>query len=43
MPVLLRINATFGIDVQLFSGDEEMRLFTELREALTSISDNIPA
>lgn len=41
VPVLLRINATFGIDVQLFSGDEEMRLFTELREALTDSPEAI--
>lgn len=34
VPVLLRLNAAFGIDVQLFSEDEEGRLITDLREAL---------
>ena len=34
MPVLLKINAVFGIDVQLFSEDEEARLITELRDSL---------
>lgn len=33
-PVLLRLNAAFGVDVQLFSDDEEVRLIGELREAL---------
>lgn len=35
VPVLLKINAVFGIDVQLFSEDEEARLITELRDALS--------
>lgn len=34
VPVLLRLNAAFGVDVQLFSEDEEGRLITDLREAL---------
>lgn len=34
VPVLLRINQTFGIDVQVFSEDEEGRLIADLREAL---------
>lgn len=34
VPVLLKINAVFGIDVQLFSEDEEARLVADLREAL---------
>ncbi|EPY01798.1 short-chain fatty acyl-CoA regulator family protein [Magnetospirillum fulvum] len=34
VPVLLKINATLGIDVQLFSEDEEARLIADLREAL---------
>ena len=33
--VLLRINATFGVDVQMFSEDEETRLIADLREALS--------
>jgi predicted transcriptional regulator/transcriptional regulator with XRE-family HTH domain len=34
VPVLLKLNAVFGVDVQLFSEDDEARLITELREAL---------
>jgi len=33
--VLLRLNAAFGVDVQLFSEEEEGRLITDLREALS--------
>lgn len=32
--VLLKINAVFGVDVQIFSDDEEARLITDLREVL---------
>lgn len=35
VPLLLRINASFGIDVQLFSEDEEARMVADLREALS--------
>lgn len=35
VPVLLRLNAAFGVDVQLFSEDDEARLIGDLREALT--------
>ncbi|WP_313387949.1 helix-turn-helix domain-containing protein [Rhodospirillum rubrum] len=35
VPVLLRINAAFGVDVQLFSEDEEARLIADLRETLS--------
>lgn len=35
VPVLLRINAVFGVDVQLFSESDEARLLTELREILS--------
>lgn len=35
VPVLLRINAVFGIDVQLFSESDEARLISELREILS--------
>ncbi|MBN9080252.1 MAG: Cro/Cl family transcriptional regulator [Rhizobiales bacterium 62-17] len=35
VPVLLKLNAAFGIDVQLFSEDDEARLIADLREALT--------
>lgn len=41
VPVLLKINAVFGIDVQLFSEDEEARLITELRDALTGDAETI--
>src|ERR1700741_5309671 len=34
-PVLLRLNAAFGVDVQIFSEDDEARLVTDLREALS--------
>lgn len=35
VPVLLKINAVFGIDVQLFSDNEEARLISDLRDALS--------
>ena len=41
VPVLLKINAVFGIDVQLFSEDEEARLITELRDALADGSEDV--
>jgi predicted transcriptional regulator/transcriptional regulator with XRE-family HTH domain len=34
VPILLRINAAFGVDVQLFSEDDEARLIADLRDAL---------
>ncbi|MCA1298603.1 short-chain fatty acyl-CoA regulator family protein [Stappia indica] len=34
VPVLLRLNAVFGLDVQLFSQGEEARLIPDLRAAL---------
>lgn len=33
--VLLKLNAAFGVDVQLFSEDDESRLIADLREALS--------
>lgn len=36
VPVLLRLNAAFGMDVQLFSDNDEARLIGELREALSA-------
>lgn len=41
VPVLLKINAVFGIDVQLFSEGEEARLITELRDALSDSAESI--
>ncbi|MBV8925517.1 MAG: DUF2083 domain-containing protein [Bradyrhizobium sp.] len=35
LPVLLKLNAAFGVDVQLFSEDEEARLVADLRETLS--------
>jgi XRE family transcriptional regulator, fatty acid utilization regulator len=34
VPVLLKLNAAFGVDVQMFSEDDEARLTADLREAL---------
>jgi predicted transcriptional regulator/transcriptional regulator with XRE-family HTH domain len=34
VPVLLALNAAFGLDVQSFSDDDEARLISDLREAL---------
>ncbi|MFS2166758.1 helix-turn-helix domain-containing protein, partial [Variovorax sp. Varisp62] len=34
VPVLLRLHATLGVDIQAFSEDEEARLIASLREAL---------
>merc|ERR1712138_74561 len=34
VPVLLRLNAVFGLDVQLLSDADEARLITDLRAAL---------
>src|SRR5215472_7496694 len=33
--VLLKLNAAFNVDVQLFSEDDEARLLADLREALS--------
>ncbi|PNU05703.1 short-chain fatty acyl-CoA regulator family protein [Novosphingobium guangzhouense] len=41
VPVLLKINAVFGVDVQLFSEDEEARLITDLRDALSDGTETI--
>lgn len=41
VPVLLKINQVFGVDVQLFSEDEEGRLITELRDALSEGTEDI--
>lgn len=42
VPVLLRLQAAFDIDVQWFSEDEEARLTSELREVFAMYSDNEP-
>lgn len=41
VPVLIKINAVFGVDVQLFSEDEEGRLVTELRDALAEETEDV--
>lgn len=41
VPVLLKINSVFDVDVQLFSEDEEARLITELRDALSDGAEAI--
>jgi XRE family transcriptional regulator, fatty acid utilization regulator len=35
VPILLKLNATFGVDLQVFSDDDEARLLADLREALS--------
>jgi hypothetical protein len=42
VPVLLKINAVFGIDVQFFSEDEEARLLLDLRDALSEAQADTP-
>ena len=39
VPILLKLNALFDIDVQLFSEDEEGQLISELRDALAEASE----
>lgn len=34
VPILLKINSVFGVDVQLFSEDEEARLIADLKDVL---------
>jgi predicted transcriptional regulator/plasmid maintenance system antidote protein VapI len=41
VPVLLKLNAVFGVDVQLFSDDEEARLISELRDALAEVTEPV--
>ncbi|WP_311267696.1 short-chain fatty acyl-CoA regulator family protein [Sphingobium sp. WCS2017Hpa-17] len=41
VPVLLKINSVFGVDVQLFSEDEEARLITDLRDALSDGTESV--
>ena len=43
VPILLKINAVFGVDVQLFSEDEEARLIADLRDVLADpgLDENI--
>jgi hypothetical protein len=38
VPVLVKISAAFGVDVQIFSEEEEARLIADIREALSATS-----
>lgn len=38
VPILLKINSVFGVDVQMFSEDEEARLIADLRDVLAEPS-----
>ncbi len=40
VPVLLKLNAVFGVDVQLFSEDDEARLIAGLRELFSDTADS---
>ncbi|NTV10307.1 MAG: XRE family transcriptional regulator [Zoogloea sp.] len=42
VPVLLKLNAVFGVDVQLFSEDDEARLIADLREILADFPGQSP-
>ena len=37
VPILLRINAQFGVDVQMFSDDDEARLIADVRDVLAEV------
>jgi len=37
VPILLKINAVFGVDVQMFSEDDEARLVSQLRDVLSEM------
>ncbi len=41
VPLLLKLNAVFGIDVQPFSDDEEARLITDMREAIAEGGERV--
>lgn len=42
VPVLLKINKVLGVDIQLFSEDEEARVLTQLKDALSVLPLNWP-
>ncbi len=42
VPVLLKINAVFGVDVQRFSDDDEARLVAGLRDVFTELASAQP-
>ena len=41
VPILLKLNALFGIDVQPFAEDEEARLITDLRDVIAESGETI--
>ncbi|WEK44749.1 MAG: short-chain fatty acyl-CoA regulator family protein [Candidatus Sphingomonas colombiensis] len=41
VPILLKLNAVFGVDVQLFSEDEEARLITDMRDAIADGGESV--
>lgn len=43
VPVLLKLQSTLGVDLQLFSEDEEARLIAQLQEAVGDASSSPPA
>lgn len=40
VPTLLKINAVFGVDVQMFSENDEARLVSELRDVLSEMGNS---
>ncbi|MET0333133.1 MAG: short-chain fatty acyl-CoA regulator family protein [Rhizobacter sp.] len=42
VPVLLRLQASFGVDLQLFSEDEEARLLAQLQDAVAGAGGMVP-
>jgi len=42
VPVLLKINAVFGVDVQRFSDDDEARLIAGLRDVMADVAAASP-
>lgn len=43
VPLLLRINQQFGVDVQMFSESEEVQLITEVRDSLAEAGTEAPS
>ena len=43
VPVLLKINKVLGVDIQLFSEDEEARVLTQLKDALSVLPPELAA
>ncbi|MET4897800.1 short-chain fatty acyl-CoA regulator family protein [Sphingomonadaceae bacterium jetA1] len=41
VPILLKLNAAFGVDVQVFSDDEEARLMTDIRDAIADVEESV--